>query len=177
MDYLQRFSAALVETFGSSDVAPLFKVGYKGSWKEGLNHPHYEAYIDALGCEDINFDDHCLCSKEITHNHVIVHRYTKKMAIVGSCCIQRFHIMDERVCSRCSAPHNNWKTALCSPCRRVEEVEQQGLETLTEGKHAGRTFAEVRRCDPRYKDFLATLPKMKKPYRRFVQWCDRMVAV
>lgn len=177
MDYPQRFAAALVETFGSADVAPLFKVGYKGSWKEGVNHPQYETYIEELGCEDIDFAEHCLCSKAITHNHVIVHRHQKKMAVVGSCCIHRFHIMDERVCTRCEAPHNNWTTSLCTPCRQENErlaaLVVAGGETLTMGKHSGRTFAEVRRQDPSYTAFLASLPKVATPYRRFIRWCDK----
>lgn len=181
MDYAQRFAEALIETFGSADVAPLYKVGYKGSWKDGTNHCQYENYIKELGCEDIDFTDQCLCSKAIIHNHVIIHLQQKKMAVVGSCCIHRFHIMEERVCTQCEAPHKNWKTTLCTPCRqeaeRIATLVDAGREILTKGKHSGRTFAEVRRQDPSYTAFLASLPKVSTPYRRYIRWCDKADAV
>jgi len=105
--------------------------------------------------------DHCICTHEIEENCYILNIISKKILVVGNCCIKRYLNIDtSKRCEECKLPHRNFKDNFCKDCRG-------GIFDF--GKHEGKTFAYVRKNDTSYCDWVITKctngrPMMFKEY-------------
>ena len=91
--------------------------------------------------------DSCICGHDIIENCYIVNKLTKKILVVGTCCIKRF--LPERFtrkCSLCGQAHQNRKDNICNDCR--------GTNVFKFGKYKGKPYAEIFAKDPGYFRFI-----------------------
>lgn len=194
--YVERMYEALQERFGTTDTRELNSLGEKGP-VGGKNKKVYDKYITELKCPDPPFTDACLCGKDIKHNYVIHHRESNRTAVVGSCCIKRFNICAQRVCTACQALHRNWTTALCSSCREketkaqveearrracVDKLIEQGEKRITRGKYMGWRFVDLlekdRGQDLGYFKYLLSVQRDKhlsSSLSAYVTWVTDMI--
>ena len=60
--------------------------------------------------------NHCICDHKILFNCWIFNTETKRMKVLGNCCIKKFGL-DGRRCQVCNEKHKNRKDNLCNDCR------------------------------------------------------------
>ncbi len=66
-------------------------------WKELLNASVKKNNEKAINEWELihvqeGIEDHCICSKKILHSHIFKNKHTKKVLVVGSCCMRRFGV-------------------------------------------------------------------------------------
>ena len=62
-----------------------------------------------------SFKSECVCGQDIEKNCWLYNKKTNRFQIIGSDCIRKFQF--KKICSICSATHNNRKINLCNACR------------------------------------------------------------
>tara|TARA_R110000803_G_scaffold101228_1_gene169152 strand:+ start:613 stop:1017 length:405 start_codon:yes stop_codon:yes gene_type:complete len=60
----------------------------------------------------------CICEHAIQENCYIFNTETKKIKVIGNCCIDKFDL-GGRTCGQCGAIHKNRKDNYCNDCRKV----------------------------------------------------------
>lgn len=116
--------AAFVETLNTN-------MGYTfgPDWKEkvcyygGREGRHFNYLARARQTGDPALPDEtttCLCGHTIREQTFVVHRETRKIAVLGSCCIKRFIPNAGRTCATCGDAHQSRIDNFCAPCRLVD---------------------------------------------------------
>jgi len=71
----------------------------------------------------------CVCGQELIHNCYIRkdnNSPIENILIVGQCCVEKF--IDggiQKVCAKCSSPHNNRSNNLCNDCRKIQNEKEK----------------------------------------------------
>lgn len=92
------------------------------AWKDhGFKHQPY------IGHEEL-----CVCNTPITQQCYIINRETKKVVVLGNCCIEKLRLSG-RTCGLCHVKHKNRSDNYCSPCRiiRKKQEEDKKLKEIT----------------------------------------------
>lgn len=146
--------------------------GYKKACKN-----NYMSSFENAGVIFPDLTNRCECTHKISidNNCYIRHIETKKILVVGNCCINKFQI--KKKCSLCQSIHKRFKSHICTTCEKVEkfkskeaikqfkELEKIKKRKVLFGKYKSLTIHEVydrdlnyfNWCVSKYNEYLKTI--------------------
>lgn len=132
---------------------------YAGGFKSKLNEVknNYMLKLESEGIEYPKKKKNCECTHWIMQNCYVMHSETKKVLVIGNCCIKHFQI--KKKCSECKKVHRRTKNNLCIDCdikHKTENKEKDNLIStkLNFGKYKGFSIGYVYENDLDYLNWI-----------------------
>ena len=96
---------------------------YKEDWvyaggDEGRHRNYFEIFKQDKEVEKPPGAGKCCCGHDIVENCYVWNEKTKKIEVLGNCCIKKYLNKSGRTCSKCGEPHRNRKDNFCNKCRK-----------------------------------------------------------
>lgn len=124
---------------------------YAGGFKSKLNEVknNYMLKLESEGIEYPQIKKNCECTHWIMQNCYVMHIETKKVLVIGNCCIKHFQI--KKRCSDCKRVHKRTKSNICNECEKQIKEKDRILSTkLNFGKYKGFSIGYVEKHDINY---------------------------
>jgi hypothetical protein len=112
--YYKQFISYLEKCTGDANV-----VNYRYAGGDTGRHANYWRTMGRTKAEMPAHKNICACGHDIDENCFIEHKSTRKLIVLGNCCIKRYIPDSGRTCERCGEPHKNRKDNRCNSCRLV----------------------------------------------------------
>ena len=124
---------------------------YAGGFKSKLNEVknNYMLKLENEGIEYPQIKKNCECTHWIMQNCYVMHIETKKVLVIGNCCIKHFQI--KKKCSDCKKVHKRTKSNNSNECEKQIKEKDKILSTkLNFGKYKGFSIGYVEQNDINY---------------------------
>ena len=115
---------------------PIVKSSPAGESVYRRDYEYFRMLMDKYDCVFPNGRDRpkkrkeCKCKTPIIWNHYIFHTKKKKIAVIGSECINKFS-SKTRYCVECGETTKNWKDWTCNECRAHHKYLEQKKKQTT----------------------------------------------
>ena len=86
--------------------APLFEFRYAGG-RENRHLRYFNILNSKHKLKPPEIENHCKCGHAIRENCFVIHDSTKRLHVLGNCCIKKWISKSHRTCEICDARHRN----------------------------------------------------------------------